>query len=336
MISIIVPIYNVEKYLPRCIDSIINQSYFDLEIILVNDGSPDNCAKICNQYREKDSRIKVIQKKNGGVSSARNVGIAAAAGEFILFVDSDDYLDTNMCKALMYNQQQTNCDIVICGYKSVDSNKEIRYNPGIEYTGSLNGFGQIFSKLLEKNIMNVPWNKLFKKSLIIQKFDMEMNMGEDLVFNLNYLENVKNICSIKDVLYNYYNNHNSATNTRRYIPINITEKFYRNIKYFCDISFHQYDIKPIYNDFIDSLFSNTQYISNNTNLKHSKKKELLACCFNNGLLKDIYSKGSFYSDYEKKFVCGFLIKFKLKNCVLLYFLIRNLIKRLINIIRRNK
>ncbi|MBT2678821.1 glycosyltransferase [Bacillus sp. ISL-35] len=330
MISVIVPVYNVEKFLPRCIESILNQTYNDLELILVNDGSPDNCAEICNQYEKQDARIRVIHKKNGGVSSARNSGIEAATGEFILFVDSDDYLDLNMCEVLMHNQEQTNCDIVICGYKSVDANHEFDYNLGIEYKGNLIEMGHRFSELLEKSLLNVPWNKLIRKSLIKVKFDTEMDMGEDLVFNLSYLENVEYICSIKDALYNYYNNQNSATNNKRYIPINITEDFYRNIKNFCDKSVRQYEIKPIYMEFMDSLFSTVQYISERER-NYNKKKRLLSDCFNNEFLQEIYSVGSFYRNYEKKFVCGLLIKFKFYNLILFYFLNRKLIKRFVNI-----
>ena len=102
LISIIVPIYNVEKYIKKCIDSIINQTYTNLEIILVDDGSPDNCGKICDKYKEKDDRIKVIHKKNGGLSDARNAGIDIATGEYITFIDSDDYVAENYIEVL-YN-----------------------------------------------------------------------------------------------------------------------------------------------------------------------------------------------------------------------------------------
>ena len=114
MISVIVPIYNVEKYLARCVDSIVNQTYKNLEIILVDDGSPDRCPQMCDDYAEKDSRIKVIHKKNGGLSDARNAGMAVATGEYISFIDSDDWIETSMFELLLNNIFQYDCEIS-CG-----------------------------------------------------------------------------------------------------------------------------------------------------------------------------------------------------------------------------
>ena len=125
LISIIVPIYNVEKYLKKCIDSIINQTYKNLEIILVDDGSPDNCGKICDEYAKKDNRIKVIHKENGGVSSARNVGVENATGEYIGFVDSDDYIEKDMYEVLINNLKKENADISIISNYEVYKNKII-------------------------------------------------------------------------------------------------------------------------------------------------------------------------------------------------------------------
>ena len=133
MISVIVPIYKVEKYLPRCVDSIINQTFADIEIILVNDGSPDRCGQICDNYALHENRIKVIHKENGGLSEARNVGIKLAKGEYITFVDSDDYIASNMLEHLMSRLKQYNADIVQCGFLKVyeDEAKSIK-NTGSE------------------------------------------------------------------------------------------------------------------------------------------------------------------------------------------------------------
>lgn len=162
LISVIVPIYNVEKYLNRCIKSIINQSYTNLEIILVDDGSPDRCGEICDEWAKKDKRIKVIHKKNGGLSDARNVGIEIAQGEYLSFIDSDDYVHKDFIKVLYENCLKNNADISMCGFRQTDKdeniNKEIK-NENIRI---------IFSKdVLEKkhNISCVAWNKLYKKSI---------------------------------------------------------------------------------------------------------------------------------------------------------------------------
>ena len=125
LISVIVPVYKVEQYLNECIKSIINQTYKNLEIILVNDGSPDDCGKMCDIWAKKDNRIKVIHKKNGGLSDARNCGIDIANGKYIQFVDSDDLLELDMIDFLYTNIQKYNCDISICSNYIFDEKEVI-------------------------------------------------------------------------------------------------------------------------------------------------------------------------------------------------------------------
>ena len=129
LISVIIPIYNVEKYLARCVDSIVNQTYKNLEIILVDDGSPDRCPQMCDDYVEKDSRIKVVHKNNGGLSDARNTGIAVATGEYISFIDSDDWIDLETYDLVLEKMLATNSQIGAFNLKSVsDSNFKTEYN----------------------------------------------------------------------------------------------------------------------------------------------------------------------------------------------------------------
>ena len=163
LISIIVPVYKVEPYLNKCVDSIINQTYKNIEIILVDDGSPDNCGKICDDYTKKDSRIKVIHKKNGGLSDARNYGIEASIGDYIMFVDSDDYISANMCEILLKTAKKYNADIINCNFEEVFSNAESRIN-----RQAVNKNEEVFSNLdMLKTFFfnytfdaNVVWNKL--------------------------------------------------------------------------------------------------------------------------------------------------------------------------------
>ena len=116
-ISVIVPVYNVEKYLSRCVDSILNQTFTDFECILVDDGSPDNCGKICDEYAKKDKRVKVIHKQNGGLSDARNTGLDIAGGEYIYFLDSDDYVEYNLLEKLNDTICVCNAEMIVFGYK---------------------------------------------------------------------------------------------------------------------------------------------------------------------------------------------------------------------------
>ena len=122
LISIIVPIFNVEKYLDRCMDSLLNQTLKDIEIIMVDDGSPDNCPKMCEEYAKKDNRVKVVHKKNGGLGYARNSGLDVAMGEYVAFVDSDDYVDSSMYETLWNEACASSADAVFCGFKTEQRN----------------------------------------------------------------------------------------------------------------------------------------------------------------------------------------------------------------------
>ncbi len=163
LISVIVPVYNVEKYLQKCVDSIINQTYQNLEIILVDDGSTDNSGKICDEYLKKDKRIKVIHKRNGGLSDARNWAIDVAEGEYIEFVDSDDYIEQDMIEFLYNNIEQYNADISICSYYMIDEKECINQSTNELYVYSRLEILQ--EVLLDEKIRSYAWNKLFKKSL---------------------------------------------------------------------------------------------------------------------------------------------------------------------------
>lgn len=165
LISVIVPVYNVEKYIDKCINSIINQTYKNLEIILVDDGSPDNCGNICDEYSKKDNRIIVIHKENGGVSSARNIGIKNAKGKWITFVDSDDWIENDYVEKLSKIGIQNKAEVVLCGYNRIYNNDkqpinaigEIKDYNSYEYLiKTLNpqtGFGFCHMKLIKKEII---------------------------------------------------------------------------------------------------------------------------------------------------------------------------------------
>ena len=197
MISVIVPVYNVEKYIRQCLDSIVGQTYQDLEIILVDDGSPDSSGAICDEYAEKDSRIKVIHKQNEGQSIARNVGMQTATGDFIGFVDSDDSIDLEMFEKLF--SAIDGVDIAICGHNVVYDAKIETNSKGKEKTLNESELWQeVFG-----NLNNAVWNKLFRRELLTNiQFDSNFAHGEDLIFNILYLQKVKAGRLIDEPLYN--------------------------------------------------------------------------------------------------------------------------------------
>ena len=227
-VSVIVAIYNVEVFLSRCIESIINQTYKDIEIILINDGSKDHCTEICNDYMRKDSRIKVINQTNSGVSVARNKGIETASGEYIVFVDGDDFLENN-CIEVLYNAiEESASDLVVGSFnKYINDQKFFQGSKeSKEFTRSFNlsqckfdilnyTLEEIYIDELYKVKANFssPWAKIFKKS-IMHKYSLKYVVGQvraqDEVFNVNYIDHCEKITYINKPVYNYVINSNST------------------------------------------------------------------------------------------------------------------------------
>lgn len=203
-ISVIIPIYNVEKYLSVCLESVINQSYQNLEIILVDDGSTDACPKICDEYAAKDNRIKLIHKKNGGLSDARNIGVKHATGNLISFVDSDDVIALDFYEKLINILEENDADIVECGFRKFYNEKELsfvtkKYQQAVELFETEIAIEQIFTGLLSV----VVWNKLYKKQ-IVDCLEFPINrINEDEFWTYKVFAKAKKIVKIQEELYYY-------------------------------------------------------------------------------------------------------------------------------------
>lgn len=229
-VSIIVPVYNAEKYLNRCVESLINQTLKDIEMIFVNDGSTDNSINILKSYKEKDKRIVIIDKKNEGVSEARNQGISKAKGEFIFFVDSDDWIDLDTLEKMYKTAIQDDIDIVICSYvrefkdhskeKSIDLNDKIIYKDNDLEQLHLSIIGPLdnqISKSENLDSVGTVWAKLYKSSLIqkseVKFIDLkEIGSAEDTLFNIMLFKDVKTVKFINKPYYHYWkDNDNSVT-----------------------------------------------------------------------------------------------------------------------------
>ncbi|MGN1420916.1 MAG: glycosyltransferase family 2 protein [Eubacterium sp.] len=204
LISVIVPVYNTEKYLDRCVESIVNQTYNNLEIILVDDGSPDNSPAMCNAWAEKDSRIKVIHKENGGAASSRNAGLDIATGDYIGFVDGDDYAELNMYEILSDILEKNKADIAVCGYHI---NNEENVDSNIHTVSQLDSLKKICVGDYKYGVL---WNKLFKRELVIDVRMPNFKCCEDLVFNYYSFKNAENIAECDSKLYHYMQNESST------------------------------------------------------------------------------------------------------------------------------
>ena len=261
--SIIVPIYNSEKYLIECLDSLINQTYKDFELLLIDDGSQDNSLSICRDYESKDSRIKVIYKENGGVSSARNVGIENAHGERILFVDSDDSIDKNALDILNCYQKEL---IAFNAYSQ--KNEEVKIDQKtLEYDFFC---GKLMDKLLFSS-----WNKVFNLKVIRKfniRFDEKVRIGEDMLFTYDYLKHIYDVDVINNKLYHYNIRHDSCMNN--------LEK-----DYLCD--------------YLITLESLKKRIGNNRNVLSSWCVDVCAILFVRKLFSTM--KFSEFKKYMKKF-----------------------------------
>lgn len=187
LISVIIPVYNAEKYINRCIKSVVNQSYSQLEVIIVNDGSTDNSLSICKTIGAQDNRVNVISQINGGVSKARNAGLHLAKGEYVMFLDSDDYMLPDMCKTMLDVLHSKQADCVICGIQEPEGGLWCPQR-NIDYS-TLADFKRDFIYQLNTEILSPCWNKIFKRQLITNLFNEEISFGEDLIFDLEYLNN---------------------------------------------------------------------------------------------------------------------------------------------------
>jgi glycosyltransferase involved in cell wall biosynthesis len=232
-ISVIVPIYGIEKYLPKCIDSLLDQSFLNFELILVDDGSPDNCPKICDDYAELDSRIKVVHKKNGGLLSARKEGLENATGKYISFVDGDDWVDKFYLDTLFKLAKANDSDLVVTGqFREFDgkietikpkmagiyNEKELRSSiiPNAIYNGHF----------CEHGISTYVWNKLYKRDLlyrVLMDVPNEIIMGEDAAITYSYLAISKSLVISRIPLYYYRQRHDSIVKSIE----NPKKEFYR-------------------------------------------------------------------------------------------------------------
>ena len=184
LISVIVPVYKVEKYLPKCVDSILTQTWRNLEIILIDDGSPDGCPAICDEYAKKDNRVRVIHQQNAGVSNARNAGLDSAQGEYVAFVDGDDWCEPDYAESLLNNLLQNQADLSVCGYFQEDlAGKQIKRTKG---SGKLLNRSEALRELVcYSGFQGYVWNKLCRREMIEQyqlRFDVNIGICEDLLF----------------------------------------------------------------------------------------------------------------------------------------------------------
>ena len=233
-LSIIVPVYKVERFLDKCVESILAQTFSDFELILVDDGSPDDCGKMCDAWKTRDERLKVIHKENGGLSDARNAGIEIAEGDYIGFVDSDDYIKPDMFEVLVKNLEQNNADISICGYMDVYANG-VRNESEDRSVFAWNQKETIENILLGKLVSVHVVNKLYKHELFATVRYPVGKISEDAYIVMDILDQIHTAVFTPYSAY-CYNHREDSINTIKYREVDKTriEAHEKNYQYICE------------------------------------------------------------------------------------------------------
>ena len=277
-VSVIIPVYNVEKYLERCVESIRNQTLIDIEIILVDDGSPDNCPQICDEFAKKDSRIKVLHKKNGGLSSARNVGLYVATGEYIGYIDSDDYAELDMFEKLYTCARKNEVDFVMADYWRVQSDgvrkkKSLDIRSGLYTKEDINQ--EIYPILIMREEVDYGpllsvWHCLYKADFIKKNklfFDEEIKWSEDCIYSAILGYQAENFYYLKDeYVYNYIQNEGTISTSYKPGSWNIYCKMNEKLRDFFETKIEydfsrQLDLHILY--FACSVFGQLGYSNYN-------------------------------------------------------------------------
>ena len=291
MITTIIPVYNSEKYLNQCIESVVNQTYKNLEIILVNDGSTDNSGNICNEWAKKDNRIHVIHKENSGVSDTRNTGINVAKGEYISFIDSDDYLDINLYEDANNFIDSYNPHIVSFGFCYINDScigdmfsvEQFVANNKVELKKYFNSF--------YKHLFGSACIKIYKKSMILDNnilFDKDIKLNEDAFFDFDAIECANVICNLDKVYYYYRQHVQSSSRKGSDKIIDIFIKRQNRYKQFIENMGYDSDSDIIKENSLDigvwTQFSQAVISTNNLSFRQRLS-----------VLKKIYSSNEYYS-----------------------------------------
>lgn len=320
LISVIVPVYNVDKYLNRCIDSILNQTFKQIEVILVDDGSTDNSPIICDEYSNKYENIKVIHKKNNRVAAARNDGIKIATGKYIALVDSDDWIEPNMLEEMYNKAEEFHTDITMCDFRKVGAESEYTVSQPIRegyYDRNMIELELFPCLIMFENIEFPPtisnWTCLFRRKFLIENnlfYDEDIHYCEDSIFGSKAMYNANGFYYMKNrYFYNYFYNPNSTTSTCNmkkwdsYLIINDRLK-----EYFKDSKF----------DFSRQIKINMLYFTLNflgeiekSNLEHKEKRKLCKELFSSESVKNIFKDFELPSVNYKLKIILLIIKHKM-------------------------
>lgn len=294
-VSLIIPVYRTEKYLRQCIDSVLSQTYGDIEVILVDDGSPDSCGEICDEYSARHNRIKVIHKANEGLSMARNDGISESTGDYIFFLDSDDYISPSCIESLVSASE--NGALAVIGYQlDLDSEKQI-YTPSQAY-GEYKTIGDFYMNFanLFATKYNFAWGKLYRSDIIKNnglRFTRGLSLCEDVIFNQDYYKHCdKGVILVDDNGY-FYRQHGTTTLSKVFNPkmFEWNEFAYDSIRNrLIEEGAYTFENR---NHFLSNVLGNYLYsfrlLALNTSITYEDKKKYMSFCSRNEIFRDAAS-----------------------------------------------
>lgn len=337
-VTVVVPIYNVESYLNRCVESIVNQTYKNLEILLIDDGSPDNCPQMCDEWAEKDSRIKVIHKQNEGLGMARNTGIDNAAGEYICFIDSDDYMNENLVQKSMSMITENSCDFVVYGFCDVTENeqflcsyipspsKQILTGKDVKKLFVKHTFASEYYNSEKWTLRLSAWNCIYSMNVIKNnnfKFVSEREIiSEDVYSLLTLYPHLKKVGIISDMLYYHRVNSQSITHKFRKDRIEKLNYLYVKLVELCDDLNYDEETKCLMsNPYLNGIIGALKMIVDEKSLSEKEKKSLYNSTLNSGIFKKAVNKVDLKSEKFSRRIL--LTLFKLRFKTLSYFLIKH-------------
>lgn len=332
-VTVVLPIYNVEKYLDRCINTIVNQTYKNLEIILVDDGSPDNCPFLCDNWEKKDKRVKVIHKKNAGLGYARNSGLEIASGNYICFFDSDDYIALDAIEKMMKCAKEHNADIVTFGFANVNSNGDVISTriPHVQKSEFKNK--EVINSFLpdlissnppksdNSNLMMSAWASFYKTSLLKEnnwKFVSEREIiSEDVYSLLELYKYVRCVAVLEEALYYYCENGTSLTKTFREDRFQKINVFYEKCLELCTSNKNdQKIIKRLQYTYISYVIAALKMVAESNNVN---KNMIFREIINNQQFIDVISCISLEDEPFKRKALLFVLKKKLSKIAMLLF-----------------
>ena len=338
MFSIVIPVYNAKASLERCVDSWLCQTRKDLEIILVDDGSSDGSKELCDRLAKNHSGtcVRVIHQANSGVSAARNAGIRAAEGEFLLFTDSDDYVEPDYLEKMAVLQESSDADLVLCGYHHLYDGADIVKVPGETHVSAMAEFQQEFLELYKKSDLNMPWNKLYRKALA-GVFDTSLSLGEDLLFNLEYLSKCRRVAVLGEPLCWYVQDMGKTTlsSEKRQDRMELAERICRETENFYEKTWGTpCKDGSIFLRYMNEVMDECEKLPDDRTLAYREKLEILHGYAKDSLVKNRGSEVRFtYPDYR---ILWIFLKRDMVRTVYGLCVIRSLLVKGLHEIRRSR